>query len=101
MENPRFLYETLDALNSAGMLSPIPDIIERNLASSIQLREYQVQAFQNFVTYFENENLRKNKQVHTLFHMATGERVIIVTGCINVLESRVSGTSINNNSCIY
>ena len=31
----------------------------------------------------------------------TGERVIIVTGCINVLESRVSGTSINNNSCIY
>ena len=33
--------------------------------------------------------------------IVTGERVIIVTGCINVLESRVSGTSINNNSCIY
>ncbi len=33
--------------------------------------------------------------------LETGERVIIVTGCINVLESRVSGTSINNNSCIY
>ena len=31
---------------------------------------------------------------------ATGARVIIMTGCINVLESRVSGTSINNNSCI-
>ena len=31
MENPHFLYETLDALNSAGMLSPMPDIIERNL----------------------------------------------------------------------
>ena len=30
----------------------------------------------------------------------TGARVIIMTGCINVLESRVSGTSINNNSCI-
>lgn len=31
---------------------------------------------------------------------ATGARVIIMTGCIKVLESRVSGTSINNNSCI-
>ena len=31
---------------------------------------------------------------------ATGERVIIVTGCINALVSRVSGTFIKNNSCI-
>ena len=30
----------------------------------------------------------------------TGARVIIVTGCINVLVSRVSGTFIKNNSCI-
>jgi len=30
----------------------------------------------------------------------TGERVIIVTGCINALVSRVSGTLIKNNSCI-
>jgi hypothetical protein len=32
--------------------------------------------------------------------METGARVIIVTGCINALESRVSGTFIENNSCI-
>ena len=31
---------------------------------------------------------------------STGERVIIVTGCINVLVSRVSETFIKNNSCI-
>ena len=30
----------------------------------------------------------------------TGERVIIVTGWINALVSRVSGTLIKNNSCI-
>ena len=30
----------------------------------------------------------------------TGERVIIVTGCINVLVSRVSGTLTKYNSCI-
>ncbi|MFU0800245.1 MAG: hypothetical protein ACFWUE_06225 [Xylanivirga thermophila] len=32
--------------------------------------------------------------------METGERVIIVIGCINTLISRVSGTFIKNNSCI-
>ena len=32
--------------------------------------------------------------------METGERVIIVTGCINVLVSRVSGTLTKYNSCI-
>ena len=31
---------------------------------------------------------------------AIGERVIIVTGCINALVSRVSETFIKNNSCI-
>ena len=32
--------------------------------------------------------------------METGERVIIVIGCINALETRVSGTFIKYNSCI-
>lgn len=32
--------------------------------------------------------------------METGERVIIVTGCINALAIRVSETFIKNNSCI-
>ena len=34
------------------------------------------------------------------FWNATGERVIIVTGCINALAIRVSETFIKNNSCI-
>ena len=97
----KFLYETLDSAKRMGFLKDIPTIVETGLASHIQLREYQEEAFKYFITYYENENLSKNKQIHTLFHMATGARVIIMTGCINVLESRVSGTSINNNSCIY
>ena len=32
--------------------------------------------------------------------METGERVIIVTGCINAFKSRVSEIFIKNNSCI-
>ena len=39
-------------------------------------------------------------QDRILLTMATGERVIIVIGCINTLISRVSGTFIKNNSCI-
>jgi CRISPR-associated endonuclease/helicase Cas3 len=35
-----------------------------------------------------------------ILNMPTGERVIIVTGCINALVSRVSGTFIKNKSCI-
>src|SRR5690554_3720670 len=46
------------------------------------------------------ELLRKRKEGKALLISATGERVIIVTGCINALVSRVSGTFIKNNSCI-
>ena len=45
----------------------------------------------------------KSTLINNMFNQKmaeTGARVIIMTGCINVLESRVSGTSINNNSCI-
>ena len=40
------------------------------------------------------------EQVIISFSAPTGERVIIVTGCINVLVSRVSGTLTKYNSCI-
>jgi type III restriction enzyme len=96
----QFLYQTIEALEQAGFLQDMPDFIEQGLSERIDLRDYQRRAFRYFITYYENENLRKNKQIHTLFHMATGERVIIVTGCINVLVSRVSGTLTKYNSCI-
>ncbi len=85
----QFLYEKLDSLSEAGFLQPMPDYIGANLSSNIVLREYQRQAFQNFVTYYENENLRKNKQVHTLFHMATGSgKTVIMAGLILYLYAQ-------------
>lgn len=42
----------------------------------------------------------KNSDYHFSVEMETGARVIIVTGCINALVSRVSGTFIKNKSCI-
>ena len=44
--------------------------------------------------------LRDSGENKAMVIAATGERVIIVTGCINTLVSRVSGTFIKNNSCI-
>ncbi|UWV94013.1 DEAD/DEAH box helicase family protein [Mycoplasmopsis cynos] len=65
----QFLYEKLDILKEVSVLTPLPQIIEKVLSPKILLREYQIDAFKNFVAYFENENLRKNKQIHTLFHI--------------------------------
>lgn len=54
------------------------------------LRPAQIKAIENLEISF------KNNKPRALIQMATGERVIIVIGCINVLVSRVSGTFIKN-----
>ena len=84
-----FLYEKLDMLKEMNELTPIPDIIEHNLSQNIVLREYQKEAFQYFVTYFEKDGLRKNKQIHTLFHMATGSgKTVMMAGLILYLYTK-------------
>lgn len=87
--NHKFLYQELEILDKYESISELPEIIERNLSDNILLREYQEKAFQYFVTYFENEKLRKNKQVHTLFHMATGSgKTVIMAGLILYLYTK-------------
>ena len=83
MDDTKFLYETLEAIDSAGLLNEIPDFINLGLSNKIALRDYQKKAFQYFITYYENEKLHKNKQIHTLFHMATGSgKTVIMAGLI-------------------
>ena len=78
-----FLYKKIDTLKEAGYLKELPQWIESGLAPNIVLREYQKEAFRYFITYFETEELRKNKQIHTLFHMATGSgKTVIMAGLI-------------------
>lgn len=85
----QFLYEKLDVLKETNQLSAMPDIIEKGLSKNIVLREYQKEAFQYFVTYFENDGLRKNKQIHTLFHMATGAgKTVMMAGLILYLYTK-------------
>ena len=87
-----FLYEKLNTLSSAGFCKEFPKFIEENLTSSLDLRAYQKKAFQNFVTYYENDNLRNqdnNYPLQVLFHMATGSgKTVIMAGLIIYLYSR-------------
>lgn len=88
MDN-KFLYEVLDVLNEYKALKEIPEVIEKGLSDKIVLREYQKSAFKYFVTYMENQDLSKNKQIHTLFHMATGSgKTVIMAGLILYLYTK-------------
>ena len=85
----QFLYEKIDIIKESIDIPDIPEIIENGLSKKIVLREYQKDAFNNFQIYFENEELRKNKQVHTLFHMATGSgKTVIMAGLILYLYTK-------------
>lgn len=65
-----FLYEKIDALREYGNSAVLPSYIPENLNPNFELRPYQKQAFENFITHFESSNRPKPMQV--LFHMATG-----------------------------
>lgn len=85
----KFLYEKIDSLREAGYTKDLPNVINRGLSTNIVLREYQIEAFSNFVTYFENDKLKKNKQIHNLFHMATGSgKTVIMAGLILYLYTK-------------
>ena len=85
----QFLYEKLDVTKEAGISIDFPEIIKSGLSKKISLREYQIDAFTNFALYFDNDRLRKNKQVHTLFHMATGSgKTVIMAGLILYLYTK-------------
>ena len=87
--NEKFLYEKLDFYKEENFLKDLPEIIEKGLSENILLREYQKDAFQYFVTYFEKDTLRKKKQLHTLFHMATGSgKTVIIAGLILYLYTK-------------
>lgn len=69
---PQFLFDKIETLEDVGALTPVPAHITDNLADHVVLREYQRRGLEYFLTYLDQDGLRKNKQVHTLFHMATG-----------------------------
>lgn len=83
-----FLYEQLETLRQYATVIEVPPYIPENLNSSFELRPYQVKAFENFITYFENDNLCR-KPTQTLFHMATGSgKTLIMAGLMIYLYQK-------------
>ncbi|GMO26834.1 MAG: DEAD/DEAH box helicase family protein [Termitinemataceae bacterium] len=78
-----FLFEELNTLKKfSASYKDFPSFIAGNLNPEFELRPYQKEAFQNFITYFETSTIRKNS-AQTLFHMATGSgKTLIMAGLI-------------------
>lgn len=75
-----FLYKKIETLREVGVLKELPQYILDNLNPNFELRPYQTAAFENFITYFENDKLCQ-KPTQTLFHMATGSgKTLIMAG---------------------
>ncbi len=76
-----WLYERINESKNWGQYKELPQYIKDNLNPSFELRPYQIEAFCNFITYYENPVLRAGKEIHTLFHMATGSgKTLIMAG---------------------
>lgn len=83
-----FLYEKLDSFREAGFSKKLPAYISNNLNPNFELRPYQKAAFENFISYFENDRLCQ-KPTQTLFHMATGSgKTLIMAGLIIYLYKK-------------
>lgn len=83
-----FLYEKLDTIREIGAVAEIPSYIQDNISSRFELRPYQIGAFENFITYFENDKLCR-KPTQTLFHMATGSgKTMIMAGLMLYLYQK-------------
>jgi type III restriction enzyme len=77
-----FLFEKIASAKDFGAYKDFPAFIGDNLNPEFELRPYQHEAFQNFITYFETPSIRKRPS-QTLFHMATGSgKTLIMAGLI-------------------
>lgn len=77
-----YLYEKMDGIKDAGYAKEMPSYIASNLNPNFELRPYQIAAFENFITYFENDKLRAYP-TQVLFHMATGSgKTLIMAGLL-------------------
>ncbi|MCR5122345.1 MAG: DEAD/DEAH box helicase family protein [Ruminococcus sp.] len=84
-----YLYEQLDnGRNLWDNYQKMPSYIPANLNPGFERRPYQVLAFENFITYFENDKLRRYPS-QTLFHMATGSgKTLIMAGLMLYLYQK-------------
>lgn len=81
------LYDDLNGARKYGGLKALPKFLAANLNPNFELRPYQREAFENFITHFESNTRPRPTQV--LFHMATGSgKTLIMAGLILYLYTR-------------
>lgn len=84
-----YLYERIEQYREFVGVKDVPHTITSNLSSRISLREYQKHALSNFISFYEDDKLSKNNQIHTLFHMATGSgKTVIMAALVLYLYSK-------------
>ena len=84
-----YLYDKIEQYRELVGCKDVPNSILTNLSNRILLRDYQEYALTNFISYYEDEKLLKNKQIHTLFHMATGSgKTVIMAALILYLYTK-------------
>ena len=91
----KFLYELINeekkyAKKYGAYNIEIPQDILCNISSNICLRDYQKEAFEDTLFYLNNEDLIKNKQIHLLYHMATGSGKTVIMA-LNILNFYMLG----------
>jgi type III restriction enzyme len=91
MPEKKYLYEQLvEEVGKQGLRKiPIPSCITDNLNPKYGVRPYQVDAFQRFICYCENDFDFKTLPSHLLFNMATGSgKTLIMAGLILYLYDK-------------
>ena len=78
--------EILTFIGDFPTFKMMEDYLPKQRGKIIELKDHQQEAVENL------QEMRKNGDSIALLYHATGERVIIVTGCINALATRVSET---------
>ena len=82
-----FLYEKIDTMREFGSIPQTPQYILDNLNTKYELRPYQLEAFENFIYYFESK--QRPYPLQNLFHMATGSgKTLIMAGLILYLYKK-------------
>lgn len=82
-----FLFQQMDVIRDFGGGAEMPQYIADNLNPAFELRPYQIDAFRNFITFYECD--RRPNPTQVLFHMATGSgKTLIMAGLILYLYKR-------------
>ena len=90
MIKQKYLHEKIREmrLNDDSWYKPLPNFITDNLNQNFELRGYQIESIRNFISYFEDSNLKANP-TQLLFQMATGSgKTIIMAALIVYLFSK-------------